>query len=184
MSHLFLSQPSNRSAEKAEEQNASPKQVLSESAQPRLPILLYASPPVSRELLISLLNDNASVLEEGLRAIDADVPCAPFGSIDLVALGSLDQLSVINVDILQNDASLLRGIAHVDWIVRNMAVFKRMYQGRTLNSSIPPRLFLVAPGFSLLLKCVAQRILSPKVSCVGYRTATMPDGVGILFERT
>jgi hypothetical protein len=184
VSYLFLSQPSNRPAEEAEEQTASSAQALPGSVQHEEPILLRASPAVNRELLISLLNDNAAVLEEGMRAIDANVPCPPFGSMDLVALGSLDQLCIINVDTFQNDVSLLRGIAHVDWIVRNMPIVRRMYQGRAIGFSIPPRLFLVAPGFSLLLKCVAQRSLSPQVSCFGYRTAAMPSGVGILFERT
>jgi len=149
-----------------------------------MPVLLHCSAAANRELLIALLKDNTAVLEAGLRAIDTNVTCAPFGSMDLVALGSLDQLSVVNVDTLQNDVSLLRGIAHVDWIVRNMPIVKRMYQGRAINFSIPPRLFLVAPGFSLLLQCVAQRILIPRISCFGYRTATMAAGLGIFFERT
>jgi hypothetical protein len=184
VSYLFLSQPSNKPAEEAVDQTASSAKALPGSVHPEAPILLGASPAVDRELLISLLNDNAAVLEEGMRAIDANVPCAPFGSMDLVALGSLDQLCVINVDAFQNDVALLRGIAHVDWIVRNMPIVRRMYQGRALSFSIPPRLFLVAPGFSPLLKCVAQRSLSPQVICFEYRTAAMPGGVGILFERT
>lgn len=184
MSHLFLTQPSNRPAEKAEEQNSSLGQTPSEPVKPQIPVLLHSSPDVNRELLISLLNDNTAVLEEGLRAIDANVPCAPFGSMDLVALGNLDQLSVIHVDTMQNDVSLLRGIAHVDWLVRNMPIVRRMYQARGINFSIPPRLFLVAPGFSPLLQCVAQRIISPRISCFAYRAATAPGGVGILFERT
>ncbi len=104
--------------------------------------------------------------------------------MDLVGLGNLDQLCVIDVDTLASDVSLLRGIAHVDWLARNMPIIKRMYQGQSINFSIPPRLFLVAPGFSALLQCVVQRIISPRVSCFEYRTATTPVGVGILFERT
>ncbi len=91
--------PTSR-AEEADEQNTLLLQKALDSAffQPEEPILLRASPAVNRESLISLLNDNAAVLEEGMRAIDANVPCAPFGSMDLVALGSLDQLCIINVD--------------------------------------------------------------------------------------
>jgi hypothetical protein len=184
VSHLFLTQPSNRPAEKAEEQSRFPEQTASESVKPPIPVLLRSSPDVNRELLISLLNDNAAVLEEGLRTIDANVPCAPFGSMDLLALGNLDQFSVIHVDTLQNDVSLLRGIAHVDWLVRNMPLVRRMHQGRAINFSIPPRLFLVAPGFSPLLQCVAPRIISPRISCFAYRAAMAAAGVGILFERT
>lgn len=183
VSHLFLSQTSDRPVEKAEDPDASPLQAPYEPAPPKAPFLLHASPTVNRELLLSLLNRNAAILEEGMRVIDTNVPCDPFGFIDLVALDSLDQLSIVNVDTTQNDESLLRGIAHFDWIVRHMPVVRRMYHGRVINFSVEPRLFLVAPGFSPLLKCVAQRSASPKVCCFAYRAAAMPDGVGILFER-
>jgi len=183
VSHLFLTQPSNGPSEKSAEGNRFPERAPMEPVLPPMPILLHSSPDVNRERLISLLKDNATVLEEGLRTIDAGIPCTPFGSMDLVALGNLDQLSVIHIDTLQNDVSFLQGVAHVDWLVRNMPIVKRMYQAQTINFSIPPRLFLVAPAFSPLLQCVVQRIISPRVSCFGYRAAAMTGGVGILFER-
>jgi hypothetical protein len=183
VSYLFLSEPSDRPAGKAEDQASSTVQVSSEHVQSTTPFLLYASPAVNRELLLSLLQRNVAALEEGMRTIDASVPCDPFGSIDLVAMDRKDQLTLINVDTVQNNESLLRGIAHFEWITRNIAIVRRMYQGRVINFSEQPRLFLVAPGFSPLLKCVAQRSTSPKISCYAYRTAAMPGGVGILFER-
>jgi hypothetical protein len=182
ISHLFLSQTPERPAEKAEYTDTSPAQTRSEPAPPETPFLLYASPAVNRELLLSLLNRSAAVLEEGMRAIDANVPCDPFGSIDLVAVDGQDQLCIINVDIVQNDESLLRGIAYSDWIVRNTPIVRRMYHGRVINFSAQPRLFLVAPGFSPLLKCAARCSTSPRICCFGFRTAAMPGGIGILFE--
>jgi len=131
---------------------------------------------------LGFLNRGGAVLEEGLRAIDANIPCDPFGFIDLVAVDSQDQLCIINVDIIQKDESLLRGIAYFDWIVRNTPIVRRMYQGRVINFSAQPKLFLVAPDFSPLLKCVARRSTSPEVRCFAYRTVAMPGGVGILFE--
>jgi hypothetical protein len=183
VSYLFLSQESNKSAEKAEEQNTVPEQGLSEQTPIKAPILLRSSPSVNRELLIALLNRNTAVLEEGLRAIDTNIPCDPFGAIDLMALDRADQLCILDVDVALNDDSYLRGIAQFDWMVRNTPVVRRMYQGRVINFSAPPRLFLIAPDFSPLLKCAARRSTSPIVCCVGYRAAAVSGGVGILFER-
>ena len=182
VSHLFLSQSPDRPAEKAENPDALPAQAPSETVPPKTAFLLHASPVINRELILSFLYRSAAALEEGMRAIDANIPCDPFGFIDLVAVDSQDQLCIINVDIVQNDESLLRGIAHFDWMVRNTPIVRRMYQGRVINLSAQPRLFIVAPGFSPLLKCVAQRSTSPKVCCFAYRTAAMPGGIGILFE--
>ena len=182
VSHLFLSQSPDRPAEKAEPPDTVPAQTPPEPAPPRAPFLLHASPPVNRELILAFLNRSAAVLEEGLRAIDANIPCDPFGSIDLVALDSQDQLCIINAEVVQKDESLLQGMAHIDWIVRNTPIVRRMYQGHAINFSAQPKLFLVAPGFSPLLKCVAQRSTSPKVCCFAFRTIAMPGGIGILFE--
>jgi len=133
-------------------------------------------------LILGFLYGSAAVIEEGLRAIDENVPCDPLGFIDLVAVDSRDQLCIINVDAAQNDESFLRGIACFDWILRNKPIVRRMYQGRVVNYSAQPRLFLVAPVFSPLLKCAARHSTSPEVSCVAYRAVAMPGGVGILFE--
>lgn len=184
VSHLFLSQPSDKQEKNAAGGNAPAEQDPSEPASPRTPILLRSYPAFNRELLISLLNKKTAVLEDGMSAIDTDIPCDSYGAINLLAVDKFDQLCIINVDIDRNDSLLLRGIAQVDWIVRNIPIVRRMYQGRVINFSAPPRLFLVAPGFSLLLKCAAQRSENPKVCCFTYRTAAVSGGVGLLFENS
>jgi hypothetical protein len=183
VSHLFLSQSPDRPAEKAELSNVAPALSPPERTQSRTPFLLHDSPTVSRELILGFLTDSAAVLEEGLRVIDANIPCDPFGFIDLVAVDSEDRLCLLNIDAVQKDESLLRGIAYCDWIIRNTPIVRRMYQGRVINFSVQPRLFLVAPGFSPLLKCIAQRSTNPEVCCSAYRTVAMPGGIGMLFER-
>jgi hypothetical protein len=183
VSHLFLSQSPDKPTEKAENPDIPPAIAPSERAQSRTPFLLHDSPTVSRELILGFLNGSAAVLEDGLYAIDENIPCEPFGFIDLAAVDGRDQLCIVNVDVTQKDESLLRGIAYYDWIIRNTPIVRRMYRGRVINFSAQPRLFLVAPGFSPLLKCVAQRSTSPEVCCFAYRAVAMPGGVGILFER-
>jgi hypothetical protein len=182
VSHLFLSQSPDRPAEKAQTSNTTPTQAPSKLAQSRTPFLLHEALIVSQELILGFLKESAAVLEEGLRAIDANIPCDPFGFIDLVAVDSQSQLCIINVDIAPKDESLLRGIAYFDWIIRNTPIVRRMYQGRAINFSAQPRLFLVAPGFSPLVKCVARRSKCPEVCCFAYRAIAMPGGIGILLE--
>jgi hypothetical protein len=180
VSYLFLTQTGGE-AEKGS-QNARPEQAHPQPASPAAPMVLRAAPAISRESLISLLSKNAAVLEEGLRSIDVNVPCDPFGSVDVLLLDSLDQFVIAEVDAAPNDGSLLRGIGHFDWLVRNVPVLRRMYQGRAIDFSAQPRLFLIAPGFSHLLKCAGQRNANPRVCCFGYRTVALPGGMGVYFE--
>lgn len=182
VSRLFLSPPSDRPFEKAQNSGIAPAQPSSGQNQSKSPILLQEAPTVSRELILGLLKDNAAAVEDGLRAIDADIPCDPFGLIDLVAMDGRSELCIINIDIDQKDESLLRGIAYFDWFIRNTPIVRRMYQRCAINFSAPPRLFLVAPGFSPLLRCGARRSTCPEVVCIAYRTITMPGGTGIFFE--
>jgi len=179
VSYLFLSQTGGE-AEKG--QHAPPEHANPLPAPPAPSMVLRASPATNRELLISLLSKNAAVLEEGLRFIDLNVPCDPFGSIDILLLDSLDQLVVAEVDAAPNDGAFLRGIGHFDWLARNIPVLRRMYQGRAINYSALPRVFLIAPSFSQLLKCAVQRNAGPKIYCFGFHTVLLPGGSGVFFE--
>ena len=183
VSHLFLSPTSARPSIKPRKQNDSPECMQSESARPKMAIPLRPHPKTDKELLISLLDANAAVLEEGLRTIDKSIPCNPYGTIDLLALDHRNQLCVAIVDIDPVDHSLLRGIGFAEWIERNSSIVKRMYIGHAIDFSASPRLLLVAPGFSPLLESASQRIESPKICCFRYRAATIADSVGILFEK-
>jgi hypothetical protein len=183
VSHLFLSQSAGKPGEKGDEQSPPGEPSIAEQSAPRGPLILRASSPPDRELLISLMNKNTAVLEDGMHAIDISIPCDPFGPIDLLAVDGEEQLVVIDVDSDRNNDLYLRGVAHYDWFVRNSPIIRRMYHGRVINFSAPPRVFLVAPDFSPLLRCVVRRNTSPQILCYGYRTVAVPGSTGILFER-
>jgi hypothetical protein len=182
VSSIFLSLASDKQVDKARTENTSFAHSPEVTADSRIPVLLSPSEPINRESMISLLNQHSSHLEEGTRAIDSNIPCPPFGAIDLLALGCSHQVSVIKVDIRQNDLSLIQGIAQVDWILRNKLIIQRICPAETIELAIPPRLLLVAPDFSPLLRCVVQRIVIPKVICFEYRTVSLPDNVGVFFK--
>jgi hypothetical protein len=183
VSYVFLSQPSAGPSTKPPDLNASPTFVSPESAPPDIAFPLRPHSAVDRELLISLLKTNADVLEKNMRAIDVDVPCNPYGALDLLALDRFNHFSIINIDTAPNDNSLLLGLGCSAWIAGNSSILKRMYPGRPVDFSAPPRLFLVAPDFSPLLACAAHYIAAPKVCCFRYRAAAVADSVGILFEK-
>lgn len=137
---------------------------------------------ISRDRLAVILRELDSVLEEGLRAIDVGIPCPPCGEIDLLAVDRASQLAVVDFDTSLNDGLLLRGVGHFDWLVRNMANVRRMYREQSINFSLQPRLFLLAPQFSPLLRSVARQITRPRIHWVRYHAVDAAGGPGILFE--
>jgi hypothetical protein len=140
--------------------------------------------PVSltKDRLAAILMESDGALEEGLRAIDAKIPCRPCGEIDLLAVDRATQLAIIDFDTTVGDGLLLRGIGHFDWVVRNMPNVQRMYRGRAINFSLPPRLFLLAPQFSPMLRSAARQITRPQIHWIRYHAVEASGSAGILFE--
>ncbi|PYN52617.1 MAG: hypothetical protein DMD97_00655 [Candidatus Rokuibacteriota bacterium] len=138
---------------------------------------------VTRDRLAAILPlDWSGALEEGLRTIDAKIPCYPCGEIDLLAVDRTSKLTIIDFDTTLNDGLLLRGLGHFDWIVRNTQNVQRMYPAQRVDASLPPRLILLAPQFSPLLRRVMQQLTRPQIQWVRYLAVETLAGPGILFE--
>jgi hypothetical protein len=117
-----------------------------------------------------------------MRVIDAHVPCEAAGSIELLALDRANELVIIDCDDSPDNGLLLRGLGHLDWMVRNIAIVSRMYAGQPVNGSIAPRLFFVAPDFSVLFKSCVRQLKGVRMDCVRYQALALAGGTGIFFE--
>jgi hypothetical protein len=145
-------------------------------------VLLRSGAPVSRDTLAAILRELDAALEEGLRVLDTALPCQPCGEIDLLAVDRTNQLTIIDFETAPSDALLVRGIGHFHWIVDNLPLVQRMYAERGINFSFQPRLFLLAPNFSPLLRSVARQIARPRINWVRYRVLEVSGGQGVFFE--
>jgi hypothetical protein len=177
ISHLFLS---HRASEPPAGTPSAARPA--ERLTPRGGMALLRPASVTRDRLTALLMEFTGALEDGLRAIDASVPCHPCGEIDLLAVSRGSQLTVIDVETTVNDALALRGLAHVHWILRHLPNVRRMYREHGINFSLQPRLVLVAPQFSPLLRSVARSLTGPHAQWLRYHTVESAGGPGILFE--
>ena len=180
VSRLFLSQAT---PDTTHDTHDTTDQASVHLAEPVLADLLRPLPGVKRDRLVSVLEDHIAVLEEGLRSVDVGIPCDPFGPIDLLAVDSANRMVVVDLDESPGDELLLRGICHVDWVVRNIPLLRRMYRGRVIDFSTVPRVFLVAPNYSPRLHCAPRWITGTQISCFRYHTAALRNGAGILVER-
>jgi hypothetical protein len=181
VSHLFLSQTDRANRERYREAPEGTMEATPENQTPA--VVLLASRPVGHGQLISLLREHPAALEEGMKVIDAILPCETPGDIELVGLDSTKRLAVIDVDDRPNDSLLLRGLAHLDWVVRNTPLLRRTYQGQVINFSLQPRLILVAPDFSLLFRSALHQIQPLQIDCLKYYTIALPGGTGFFCER-
>ena len=182
ISHLFLSD----SAE------TRPGERTCVEARERVPVwpgirtgvaVLRPGAPLTRDQLTATLRECQIALEDNMRAIGAGVSCSPYGEVDLLALDRAHQLTLIDVETRLGDGLLLRGVSHVDWVRRNLSNVQRMYPEWRIDAARPPRLFLIAPGFSPCLRSAIRQIIGPDITCFRYHDVAISGGTGILVER-
>jgi hypothetical protein len=181
VSHVFLSQKAEGGGTDPnggwQVERPSPRQESAPSA-----LLLRPAAQVTREQIAAVLKEFGGALEEGLRGIDAEIPCGPCGEIDLLAIDRASQLAIIDFETTLSDELLIRGLGHFDWMVQNLLNVRRMLRGQAINFSLEPRLFLLAPEFSARVRCVARQIPRPRIDWVRYHVVETPGRPGIFFE--
>jgi hypothetical protein len=183
VSHLFLSHKIGDLPTRTGAPGLAPEPESSVSpAHPRHAVPLRPA-QVTRDRLADILPlDWSGVLEGGLRTIDAKIPCHPCGEIDVLAVDHASKLTIVDFDTTLNDGLLLRGLGHFDWIVRNVPGVQRMCPVHGVDFSLSPRLILLAPQFSPLLRRVMRQLHRPQIQWVRYHAVESPAGLGILFE--
>jgi hypothetical protein len=180
VSHLFLSQRDEQAGAESpggwRPERPAPRQ------EPAPDAVLVRPAPITRERLAAALKSMDQALEVGLRVIDFEIPSAPCGEIDLLAIDRTNQLAIIDFELSEGDDILVRGLGHFDWMVANLPNVRRMFRGQAINFSLEPRLFLLAPRFSSRLRCVARQIQRPRIDWVRYACVEVSDQSGILLE--
>jgi len=181
VAHHFFSGSSPRHGEPAAAPAAEPA--------PLRPVMragvavLRPGDPLLRAQLVATLCECRTALEEGLQAIAQGVQIAPDDAFDLAAVDRSHRFAIVDVDTHASDSLLTRGMSHVDWVSRNLPLVQRLYPSWTVDADAPPRLLLVAPGFSPRVKSAIRRIGSSAITCFTYRSIEVGGGTGIYVER-
>jgi hypothetical protein len=182
LSHLFLARHPEKgpvaeavSSSKADTSRASEKDRAGV-------MLLRPAHRLTRSQVIAVIQEPWDAIEEHLRTIDSSVSCGPCGVIDVLAVDAASRLVVIDVDAFTADGLLLRGLSHMEWLMRNAANVRRMYNGKTIDFDAPARLVLVAPRFSAAVSHAVSQISELEIACVRYRGLDVSGWTGVFFE--
>lgn len=137
--------------------------------------------PRDREELASLVEANLSRLEAGLALLDRRFPAGQV-PVDLVALDARETLVLCLVGSGSNPAMLVQALEAYGWCRENGALLGRLFPHARINTTVPPRLFLLAPRFSDSVRRTA-RYLGPVSPVLVECRCLDVDGVrGICFE--
>ena len=114
----------------------------------------YKIVDVSEKQLEEMVRKAPDLIEEGLKYIDHQKRTER-GPLDVLFSDSGNALIVAELKVVEDDGMLVQGIDYYDYITSNIEGFARAYKDKKIDPTQKPRLFLIAPGFSvsLLNKC-------------------------------
>ena len=183
VSHLFLSGLPAADARPEPALEAAPKIEAVLGTRPGLVLLRPSNAAPSRDQITAILKEFGSTLWEPLRTIATQVSCSRAGQIDLLAADRSSRLVIVDIDPVEGDNLLLRGIIHYGWVLQNLPPLRRTCEEAGVDFSQPPRAILVAPRFPPFFEESIRHIKGPDVLCVRYHSLDVGIGTGIFFER-
>ncbi len=110
----------------------------------------YRVADVSETELEDLVRQAPGLIEAGLKFVDHQAFTAR-GPLDVLLIDSGRALVIAELKVVEDDAMLVQGIDYYDYVLRNLDGFARAYKRHKIDSKQEPRLFLIAPSFSVTL---------------------------------
>lgn len=110
----------------------------------------YRVVEVSESQLEDLVRRAPELIEPGLGFVDHQAFTAR-GPLDVLLVDSGHALVVAELKVVEDDGILVQGIDYYDYVARNLDGFARAYRQHKIDPQEEPRLFLIAPSFSVTL---------------------------------
>jgi hypothetical protein len=98
-------------------------------------------------------------------------------------LDQTNRLGIVDVDVASDDGILLRAMSHFDWALHNLSNIQRMHMNVRIDLSAQPKIFLIAPEFSLVLRTAAHRLSQPQITWIRYHALNAYGTPAMHFER-
>lgn len=110
----------------------------------------YRQIEVTEAQLEDLIRQAPDLIESGLVYVDHQA-FTDRGPLDLLLVDSGRSLVVAEPKVIEDDGMLVQGIDYYDYIKRNLDGFATAYKQHKIDPKQEPRLFLIAPSFSVPL---------------------------------
>lgn len=110
----------------------------------------YRYVEVSEARLEDMIRRAPELIEAGLKFVDHQA-FTERGPLDVLLVDSGRALVVAELKVIEDDSMLVQGIDYYDYVLRNLDGYARAYKQHRIDPKQEPRLFLIAPSFSVTL---------------------------------
>ena len=128
--------------------------------------------------LKDLIKHSPGSVEQGLRVLIDEFPVES-GAIDLLCVDSGNVLTIVELKIHEDDSMLMQAIRYYDAVSQNIYRIAKMYPKVKIDEKEEPRIILIAPGFSGILKKCAK-YLDIKLDLVEYASLEVNNEKGLI----
>ncbi len=99
------------------------------------------------EDIVFLLFEGITSLERGIQGLNKNVVTTE-GKIDIIAVDMIGRIVLIEVGTQDTEDLLFKSIDHFDWALTNMKNLKEKYKFFNVDSTLAPRIIILAPSYS------------------------------------
>lgn len=134
------------------------------------------------EELEKAIAEDPGIIEEGLTALMDKIRIEK-GQLDVLCIDNENTLTLIDIEIKENDAALFNALKYYDWMATNIETVKQLLKNEDIDVTKTPRLILLAPTFSQsILKTIKHGM--PKLELFEYTYLKTESGEeGIHLEK-
>jgi hypothetical protein len=133
---------------------------------------------VNETQLEELIRQGTELIEEGLVFVDHQ-RMTDRGPLDVLMVDSGGALVLAELKVHEDDKMLMQALDYYDWVVRHAEAFTRLYKKHKIKPTQTPRLFLIAPSFSITLLTRCKWIDVP-ISLYTYKCIQMEGDTDIV----
>lgn len=136
----------------------------------------YRALEISEAQLEDLIRQAPELIEPGLEFVDHQA-FTDRGPLDVLLVDSGRSVVIAELKITEDDSMLVQAVDYYDYVLRNLDGYARAYKQHNIDPNQEPRLFLVAPSFSVTLLNRIKWIDIP-ISLFSYQCIEFEDAKG------
>ncbi|MDW8360628.1 MAG: endonuclease NucS [Candidatus Caldarchaeum sp.] len=137
---------------------------------------------ISEKDLEKYVSTDPQDVEEGFKVLYTQWP-TDSGPLDILGVDGNGVLVVAELKAKEDDEQLLQGLRYYDYVASNIAsIAKLVSSGESTVSDDEPRLMLIAPSFSQMVKRICKYI-DVDLELKTYKAYMLPSGeINVVFE--
>lgn len=118
------------------------------------------------------------IIEEGLSPLMHGIQLEN-GQLDILCLDAENTLTLIDIEIKENNLALFNALKYHDWVTTNIDAVKQMLKNDRIDTAKTPRMILIAPSFSHTITRLVRYAL-PRIELFEYaflKTKSGEEGI-------